>query len=153
LRVTECRELQPDRARRIDELRQEGEEEGRRLGIERLDEDAVAKGAPVADARRVRRQDGACLAHRLHPEPDQIERAGELQQREGLGARHDQCRHADCTRQHMDQSADRRAEARGETFAAATGDRAGGDVEDAGSGRQRDDRGGRQEEEKGHAAP
>ena len=47
---TQDKELEPDRPDGgIDELRQEGEEEGGGLGIERLDHDAVAKGAAPAD--------------------------------------------------------------------------------------------------------
>jgi hypothetical protein len=50
--TSEHDELQRHRARRIDELRNEGEEERRRLGIERLDDDASrnARRAGSADA-------------------------------------------------------------------------------------------------------
>src|SRR2546423_186423 len=42
-REPECDDLERDAAVRVDELRQEGEEEERRLGIQHVDDDSVAK--------------------------------------------------------------------------------------------------------------
>ena len=53
----------------IDELRQEGEEEGGRLGVQRLDHDAVAKG--LADAADRRRRDDRLRASRAVLMPSQ----------------------------------------------------------------------------------
>ena len=84
------------RRRRIQELRNEGEEERRGLGIERLDQDAFAK-RPLRSGRRSVCSAAASprLAKGPDAEPDQIERAGELQRGEKLRAGKDDRRDAE----------------------------------------------------------
>ena len=148
----ESDELQPHRARRrIDELRQERQEEGRRLRVQGFYDDAVAEGAGRAGAGDRRRRHAVAFSNRLEPEPDQIERARDLEQRKRLGTRHDQRRDTGGAGQDMHEAADPGADARRQAFAAATGQRARGDIEDAGTRRQRDQRGRQQEKQEAHA--
>ena len=103
----EHEELQPHRAEAgFDELRQEGEEKGGRLGVQGLDEDAVAKGTAGARAARRRGDVEVRLARRLDAEPYQVEGAGELEDGEGFGAREHQRRDPDGAGRDMHQTAD-----------------------------------------------
>ena len=63
-------------ARWIDELRQEGEEENRRLRVEDIDHKAVAKNAPERFRRHGRGLGSGHLRHECaNADPDQIGRA------------------------------------------------------------------------------
>ena len=73
-------------AGRIKELRDEGQKEGRRLGIERFDEHAIPKGPLRTDRSDLFRQQVTGLAKRPDAKPDQIDRAREFQCGEELGA-------------------------------------------------------------------
>ena len=72
---------------RIDELRQEGHEEQHHLGVEQVDADA---GEIALPQRRLlagsRDAEAAAVEDRLLGEPEQIDRAGDLEREEGRGA-------------------------------------------------------------------
>lgn len=149
-------ELRGDNPCRIDELRDEGEEERRRLRVQRLDDDALAKRAPAAGRRYFGRFCAPGLTPGLDAEPDEIESTGDLQHRERLGARHHQRGEANRTGDHVDQAAETEASARRQLFRTAAGQRPRRDVENAGAWRQRDHKGGGEIQEEsaefGHGA-
>src|SRR5690606_24903851 len=68
-----------------DELRQEGDEEKRHLGIGEVDAETgpVALGEAGSVAARLRHQQAAAVADRLNGEPEQVKRSGDLQDPEG----------------------------------------------------------------------
>ena len=68
---TERHELQRGvRGGGIEELRNEGKKESRRLGIQRLDNDALAKCPRRAGGARLFKRRKACLAKSLDAKPD-----------------------------------------------------------------------------------
>ena len=122
-------------AGRIDELRNEGEEEGCGLGIERLDQDAVAKRPRWRrPGSTLRPADRRAFAKGPDAEPDQIERAGQFERREQLRAGKDDRGDAEAARDDMDESAERRARASRRCRLAAARQRPRRDVENAGAG-------------------
>ncbi len=138
--------LPRDRSRgRIQELRQEREEEGRRLGVERLDHRAVAEGA----ARCGRGGRGADIrrAKAAPTQPEQVERAGELQRGEQLGARQHQRRHADRAGRDVPQPARGRAERGRHALPSPAGEAARGDLHQPRPGRDRQQHRGPDEQE------
>ena len=86
------------------------------------------------------------LAQGLDADPHEVDRAGDLQDREGLGAGQHERRHADGARRDVNEAAHAGADARGEAFVAAAGQGTRGDVEDARS-RRHGDRQRRREEQ------
>ena len=126
---------------RVDELRDEGEEEGCRLRVQRLDQHCLRE-TPAA-VRPPLRPDppfrpAGCPAGRLEradAEPDQIGGADQLQRREELRAREHDGGNAEAAGKDVDHAAEPGAEARGHAFRPAAGERARGDVEEPGPGR------------------
>src|SRR5262249_40489107 len=135
---------------RVNELRQEGEEEEGRLGIEDVDDDAL----PV-DLRKWSAQSALCglavVAREDSPDADrdQVRRSDGLDDGEPLGRRRDQRREADGGRGDVDETARRDAQRRDEPSSPALVDALRDDVRDR---RARDDRerdGGKQEDRDG----
>lgn len=141
--------LRGDVARGIDELRNEGEEERRRLRVERLDDDALAEGGPAAGRRHLGRPCDPRFPPCLDAQPDQVERARDLQHRERLSARHHQRRQPDGAGGHVHEPSEPKPDAGRQPLAPPAGQRPRHDIEDAGAGRQRDDECGGEEQEEG----
>jgi hypothetical protein len=91
---------------------------------------------------------GFGVAEALVAQPDEIERAGDLQQREGFGTRQHQRGDADGAGRDMDEPAEPGAEARCQAFVAAARERTGGDAEQARPRRYRNCQCRREEEAK-----
>src|SRR4029434_5414903 len=87
----------------LDELRQEGEEEESRLGVQQVDDEAVAEQPGMAVARQVAVGIDLLGAAEdlLQPEPDEIGGTSPLHDAEGERRRGEQRRQAKRRRQHM----------------------------------------------------
>jgi len=107
-------------AGRIQKLGDEGEKERRCLRIQGFDQHAVAERPSCFKRDDPLRQRSASFTKCLDAEPDQIKRAGEFDRRKQLSTGEDDRRDAECPRDHMHQSAQRRPERRGDTGFAAT---------------------------------
>ena len=116
---------------RIDELREEREEEERGLRIEHVDHDPLREGTaqvPLAAESHVGLR--ALREQRPEPETDQIDGASGLDRGERHGRRENERRETERRRTHMDERADVDAEHRDEPCPAPVVHRARNDVED-----------------------
>ncbi len=120
---------------RVDELREEGEEEEGDLRVEGVDEDALREDAPEPKVAATRRLDGAVSGEeRPEPETDEIRGARVLDDGEGDGRGREQGREPDGCRGHVHESADLDPEHRRDARAPALVHAARDDVEDSGAG-------------------
>jgi hypothetical protein len=131
---------------RRDELRDEGEEEEGRFGIEGFGEDALAEGASGWSGR-YNREFGVAGADHADPEPDEVGRSGVFHGVEGEGRGGENRGNTESGGKDVEQAADERAQGRIDSFAAAAGEAASQDVENAGAWRDRKDHGGGEEKE------
>lgn len=124
-------------ARCFHELGEEGEEEERGFGIEKVDEDSLTENAGEA-VRYGRRDDlSVCAAYeRTNTEENQIKRAGKLNEVKGARGRDENRREAEGSGGGMNQSAD--GDAGGGDYAcfAALADGAAENVEDGRPGNE-----------------
>ncbi|ABA49823.1 hypothetical protein BURPS1710b_0776 [Burkholderia pseudomallei 1710b] len=126
------------RAVRIDELRQEHDEEQRHLRIQQVADHALAKDRRQR-LRRARVRGGEALAaQRLDADPDQIRAARELEQMERDGRRAQQRGDAERGERRMEQHARREAERRDDAGRAALRDAAREHLQVVGAGRDGD---------------
>ena len=133
--------------RDVHELRQEGEEEERRLRVQHVDDDPLAVDPPQAALAQL---DPRLVALEQPPDPehDQVHRARVLHDREGRRRREHERGEPDRGREDVDEPAGRDAERRDEAGAATAVDALSDDVEHGGAGN--DDqrhRGGREEQQ------
>ena len=130
----------------IDELRQEGHEEDRQLGIEEIDQDGgddhLQRRAPAGRRFDLER---AVLLQRHPGEVEQIGDAGILEDLEGDGAGMEQRGKPEDGGSHVGDDAERAAEGGDDAGAGAAREAGGKRVEDAGAGRGDDDERGEEE--------
>ena len=138
----------------VHELRDESQEEERRLRIQGLDQHAVAK-SPSNPRRRRRNEPGSRRQgiapggeDRAHAEPEQVQRAEDFQRCEQLRTRQDQGGDADAARKHVNHAAQARTDARGDALGTAAGETSSGHVEDARPRRDGEQQGGGEEQSK-----
>src|SRR5689334_13829566 len=115
----------------IDELRDESEEEGGRLGIEDLDDNAFVKRPSRAGRALLRNQERARFPKGADAEPDQIERTAELERSEKLRAGKDDCGDADGSRNDVNDAAEGRARRGCDAGGASTRHRPRSDIQNA----------------------
>ena len=132
-----------------DELRYEGKEEERSLWVEGFGEDALTESA----ARRCRAFNGGVVlqgdvtrADHFYAEEDEIGGTGVLDCVEGYGGGGEDGRDSEGSGEDVDESTEESADRGLKTFAAASSEGAGEDVEDAGAGSDSEKQGGGEEE-------
>ena len=134
----------------LDELRQEGEEEQRRLRVEDVDDDALGE-VPAAAARRplgIRVGLVGAPEQRADPDHDQVQRAEQLDDGERRRRRDENRRQPERREREMEERADVDPEHRRETGAAALVDAARDDVEHGRAGHGEDRERGEREDER-----
>jgi hypothetical protein len=133
----------------VNEVRDEGDKEGGCLRIERLDDEAFAKGPMRAGRIHFRWLSDARFSPCFEPEPDEIKGSCDLQQCERLGARHHECGDTDRAGKNVHKAAETQTYARCKPFSPAGGKRSRGDIEDARPWSDRHEQSRRQEDEEG----
>ena len=131
---------------RIDELRQEGQEEERRLRVQDVDDDSVPVQPPMIDDRD-NLDDALPRCEAPQPHHDQVGRAHVLHDRERRRRRDDQARDAGSCGSDVDERAGVQAEHRREAGALPAADALRDDVEHCGPGNH-EQREGREHEER-----
>jgi hypothetical protein len=132
-----------------DELWDEGKEEERSFRVESFGEDALTESA----ARRCRAFNGSIFLHgditradHFYAEEDEIGGTGVLDCVEGYGGGGEDGRDSEGSGEDVEESTEESADRGLKTFAAASGEGAGEDVEDAGPGSDSEKQGGGEEE-------
>jgi hypothetical protein len=131
---------------RGDELRDEGEEEEGRFGIEGFGEDALAEGASGWNGG-CHRELGVAGADHADAEPDEVGGSGVFHGVEGEGGGGENRGNTESGGKDVAQPADEGAQGRIDSFATAAGEAARQDVENAGTRCDRQDHGGGEEKE------
>jgi hypothetical protein len=136
-------------ARRLDELRQEGEEEQRHLGVDGVGDEAAHQVGPqrrrIAAAAGLGGEIRARAAQRLPAEPDQVGRAGHLEGKKRGFRGGDQRGDAERGPHRVGEAAQRAAEAEADAGMAAARQAEAQHGEVVRAGGQGDQRGGEQE--------
>jgi len=126
-----------------DELRHEGQEEQRDLGVEHVGEETApvdaAQVGRLVDSRGIRRHDGRSPAlgeEQLDAHPHQVRGTDPLEHREGRGRSSEQRAHTERCRKHMHEAPADDAQRRHDAGAHAALEGVAHDIEHIGAGRE-----------------